>query len=501
MRPSELPGRAELASPGDIVVCLGAGTITQWAYALARSACRTRPQSGLLHAGHGRRADALLPLCQRCAAGSRPNVPLADLTWFRTGGPAEDTVHAGRCGRPGGFLLACPPTSPSIRSVWARIFWCAMAASRAWSSGSAAGFGQLEAQEQFPHPGGGRGTRRESRTFRARSRYRRINVSERYPRHDWRRLRMNGGAYGGETKDVLVEARAVDRRGRSTCCQTRDMQYTLPPLRRAGGSHLHRGRCCRARRAIAAEIAARHGGDHRTPGIDPAGQDPHRRLDLQESARPQGLAAHRPGGTARVSPSGRRRSRSSIAISSSTRAAPRRRRSRNWVKPSAGASRRPPASSSNGKSSASAYRARVLHEMRDPQEYACCRADGRLVGRAGSEPASGEACGRALEAAGFQVTPLDVQPQHRRSPRRTRSPTSPSTRCMANGARTAAMQGDPRNLGDSLYPFGRAALRRSPCTRKNRNACSAAAGVPVAESMLVDIEEAAAAPSHASCPM
>ncbi len=27
-------------------------------------------------------------------------------------------------------------------------------------------------------------------------------------------LRMNGGAYGGETKDVLVEARGVDRRGR-----------------------------------------------------------------------------------------------------------------------------------------------------------------------------------------------------------------------------------------------------------------------------------------------
>src|SRR5674476_353623 len=26
-------------------------------------------------------------------------------------------------------------------------------------------------------------------------------------------LRMNGGAYGGETKDVLVEARGVDRRG------------------------------------------------------------------------------------------------------------------------------------------------------------------------------------------------------------------------------------------------------------------------------------------------
>ena len=27
-------------------------------------------------------------------------------------------------------------------------------------------------------------------------------------------LRMNGGAYGGETKDILVDARGVDRAGR-----------------------------------------------------------------------------------------------------------------------------------------------------------------------------------------------------------------------------------------------------------------------------------------------
>ena len=29
---------------------------------------------------------------------------------------------------------------------------------------------------------------------------------------------MNGGAYGGETKDVLVEARGVDRSGRALRC-------------------------------------------------------------------------------------------------------------------------------------------------------------------------------------------------------------------------------------------------------------------------------------------
>ncbi len=39
-------------------------------------------------------------------------------------------------------------------------------------------------------------------------------------------LRMNGGAYGGETKDVLVEARAVDRQGKIHVLTNADMKYT-----------------------------------------------------------------------------------------------------------------------------------------------------------------------------------------------------------------------------------------------------------------------------------
>jgi UDP-N-acetylmuramate dehydrogenase len=39
-------------------------------------------------------------------------------------------------------------------------------------------------------------------------------------------LRMNGGAYGRETKDVLVEARAVDRHGRVHVLSNADMHYT-----------------------------------------------------------------------------------------------------------------------------------------------------------------------------------------------------------------------------------------------------------------------------------
>ncbi len=39
-------------------------------------------------------------------------------------------------------------------------------------------------------------------------------------------LRMNGGAYGRETKEALVEARAVDRQGRLHVLSNADMHYT-----------------------------------------------------------------------------------------------------------------------------------------------------------------------------------------------------------------------------------------------------------------------------------
>ncbi len=39
-------------------------------------------------------------------------------------------------------------------------------------------------------------------------------------------LRMNGGAYGGETKDILIEARGVDRAGGIRVYRNADMGYT-----------------------------------------------------------------------------------------------------------------------------------------------------------------------------------------------------------------------------------------------------------------------------------
>jgi UDP-N-acetylmuramate dehydrogenase len=39
-------------------------------------------------------------------------------------------------------------------------------------------------------------------------------------------LRMNGGAYGGETKDILVEARAIDRSGKLGVISNAEMKYS-----------------------------------------------------------------------------------------------------------------------------------------------------------------------------------------------------------------------------------------------------------------------------------
>ena len=95
---------ARLAQPGDIVVCLGAGNITQWAYALpGELAALGGRERGMTHARPRRRRARssirrmtfpdLSPSSKRACRTLRgrlmPNQPLAELTWFRVGGPAQ----------------------------------------------------------------------------------------------------------------------------------------------------------------------------------------------------------------------------------------------------------------------------------------------------------------------------------------------------------------------------------------------------------------------------
>ena len=54
-------------------------------------------------------------------------------------------------------------------------------------------------------------------------------------------LRMNAGAHGRETRDVLVEARAVDRQGRSHVLAPADMAFSYRHCGVPERLDLHRG--------------------------------------------------------------------------------------------------------------------------------------------------------------------------------------------------------------------------------------------------------------------
>ena len=105
-------------------------------------------------------------------------------------------------------------------------------------------------------------------------------------------LRMNGGAYGRETKDTLIEARGVDRAGNVRVFANGDMHYTY---RHCGAPDdiIFTEALFQGTPGDPAAIAAEMDKITGVARGDAADQEPHRRLDLQESARPQGLAAHR----------------------------------------------------------------------------------------------------------------------------------------------------------------------------------------------------------------
>ena len=124
---------------------------------------------------------------------------------------------------------------------------------------------------------------------------------------------MNAGAYGGEIAEVLISAEAVDRAGRRHRVTAGRARLQLPPQRRAGRLDLHLG--------AAARGARRSGGDRPTHRRDRrrahrlAAAQPHRRLDLRQSARPQGVGADRSAPAVAACASARRRSPRSIATS------------------------------------------------------------------------------------------------------------------------------------------------------------------------------------------
>ena len=92
-------------------------------------------------------------------------------------------------------------------------------------------------------------------------------------------LMMNAGCYGAETKDVLVEAYALNRAGDRLTLSNADLAYRRRAVDLPGGSVPGTTRRSGRRRIP-------HGRDHRAPGADSAHPGKDRRVDLQEPAGP-----------------------------------------------------------------------------------------------------------------------------------------------------------------------------------------------------------------------
>ncbi|MBK1865457.1 UDP-N-acetylmuramate dehydrogenase [Aestuariivirga sp. YIM B02566] len=154
------------------------------------------------------------------------NAPLADLTWFRVGGPAEVLFTPADEDDLASMLKATPAEVP--------VYVIGVGSNLLVRDGGVPGM-VIRLGKGFAETTLEPGHRIRTGTAVPDVRVARFALDHSIGELTFLRgipgtiggaLRMNGGAYGRETKDVLIEARAVDRRGSLHVLSNADMQYT-----------------------------------------------------------------------------------------------------------------------------------------------------------------------------------------------------------------------------------------------------------------------------------
>ncbi len=155
-----------------------------------------------------------------------PDRPLADLTWFRTGGPAEVLFTPADEDDLAAFLAALPADievnavgvgsnllvrDGGVRGVVIRL---------------GRGFGEISVRDTWCVASGAAVPDVKVARFALEHGISGLTFLRGIPGTIGGALRMNGGAYGGETKDVVIEARAVDRKGNKVVLSNAAMQFS-----------------------------------------------------------------------------------------------------------------------------------------------------------------------------------------------------------------------------------------------------------------------------------
>jgi UDP-N-acetylmuramate dehydrogenase len=153
------------------------------------------------------------------------NQPLADLTWFRVGGPAQVLFMPEDEDDLGYFLRTLPPGTPvttiglgsnlivrdgGVPGVVVRL---------------GRGFAEVAVDGAIIRAGAAVPDVKVARAAQEAG-IAGLSFLRGIPGSIGGALRMNGGAYGGETKDVLVEARGVDRGGNVRTYSNVEMHFS-----------------------------------------------------------------------------------------------------------------------------------------------------------------------------------------------------------------------------------------------------------------------------------
>jgi len=155
-----------------------------------------------------------------------PDAPLADLTWFRAGGRAEVLFTPADEADLADFLTQTPKDVP--------VYVIGVGSNLLVRDGGVPGV-VIRLGKGFADVSEEPGHRVRAGTAALDVRVSRFALEKSIDALTFLRgipgtiggaLRMNAGAYGGETKDILIEARAVDRSGKIHVLSNADMKYS-----------------------------------------------------------------------------------------------------------------------------------------------------------------------------------------------------------------------------------------------------------------------------------
>ncbi|MBV1887310.1 MAG: UDP-N-acetylmuramate dehydrogenase [Parvibaculaceae bacterium] len=171
-------------------------------------------------------SQALLERLPKVRGGLTADASMASLTWFRVGGPADVLFRPADVEDLSAFLSECPLDVPiTVVGVGSNLL-VRDGGLRGVVIRLGATFGQVEILEDFQLRAGAAALDMSVARKAAAAGIAGLEFYAGIPGSIGGALIMNGGAHGGETRDVLVSARAVRRNGEIVTLSNEDFSYS-----------------------------------------------------------------------------------------------------------------------------------------------------------------------------------------------------------------------------------------------------------------------------------